>query len=296
METVLGLFFTLLWSSAAIATKFGLHSATPLALATSRFLLAGGLLLTYAYVFKRTYRWPRANEWGPLVVLGVLNTTLYLGATFWALNYVSAGLFNLFVTTNPFLVACLSYVWLKRRIAAREWLGMGVAAIGLLLATWPSILSGKATIGGFIVLGVGMASMAIGSVYFKKANIGLPSIVINAWQLSIGGIVTIPVAFMLEKETFVFRLDSYLAGSLIWLVFVISIGTMLLWFYLLRRDAVKANNWLFMTPIFGYMLAALFLDEAVTRFDLAATVFVITGLLLSGNIAFRRTDKRSKRP
>jgi drug/metabolite transporter (DMT)-like permease len=47
---------------------------------------------------------------------------------------------------------------------------------------------------------------------------------------------------------------------------------------------VKANNWLFMTPVFGYLLAAVFLHEAITMFDIAATGFVIAGLLLSGNI------------
>lgn len=60
---------------------------------------------------------------------------------------------------------------------------------------------------------------------------------------------------------------------------------MLLWFYLLKQDAVRANNWLFMTPISGYIVAAIFLNESITIFDVTATVFVITGLLLSGNIA-----------
>ncbi|WP_028559940.1 DMT family transporter [Paenibacillus pinihumi] len=284
METVLGLLFTLLWSSAAIAIKFGLHSTTPLVLATIRFMIAGSLLLIFVYGISRKYPLPKRGDWGPLLVLGLLNTTIYIGATLWALKYVSAGLFNLFVTTNPFLVAFLSYIWLKRRISVQEWAGMAVAAAGLLIATWPSLAGAEGKVSGFIVLGLGMAAMALGSVYFKKVNLQLPGIVINTWQLLIGGIVSIPVAYMLEKDTFFMHVDRYLVGSLIWLIFVISIGTMLLWFYLLKRDAVKANNWLFMTPIFGYLLAAVFLNETITVFDIVATLFVVTGLLLSGNI------------
>ena len=291
MRTLLGFFFTLLWSSAAIATKFGLHSTTPLTLATTRFLIAGGLLFLYIYIIRKKYPWPKSKEWISLIILGLLNTTFYLGATFWALNFVSAGLFNLFVTTNPFIVALLSYLWLKRKIALKEWLGMFIAASGLLIATWPSITNKDSTINGLIILGLGMVSMAIGSVYFTKSNLNLPNIVINTWQITVGGLVLIPISYVLEKKTYFLKLDLYFFGSLIWLVFIISISTMLLWFYLLKQDTVKANNWLFMTPIFGYVLAAFFLHESITIFDITATIFVVTGLFLSGNIAIHPIKK-----
>ncbi|WP_391115891.1 DMT family transporter [Psychrobacillus sp. L3] len=287
MKTVMGLFFTFLWSSAAIATKFGLYSTTPMVLATTRFLIAGILLFLYVYLINRKYPWPKSQDWRPLIILGLLNTTFYLGATFWALNYVSAGLFNLFVTTNPFMVAILSYLWLKRKVSLKEWIGMLVAAIGLLIATWPSISSSKVSGSGLLILGLGMVSMSIGSVYYKKSNLSLPNIVINTWQLFIGGVVLIPISYILEKDSYFITLDYYLLGSLIWLVFIISIATMLLWFYLLKQDAVRANNWLFMTPIFGYVLAAIFLNEAITMNDFIATILVVTGLLLSGNLAIR---------
>ncbi len=284
MKTVIGIFFTMLWSSAAIATKIGLNSTTPLALATIRFIIAGGLLFLYIYFFHQKYPWPKLTEWRSLFFLGLFNTTIYLGATFWALNDVSAGLFNLFVTTNPFLVAFLSWILLKRKVLLMEWIGMTVAGFGLLIATWPSFSAGEIPVYGLIILGIGMSSMAVGSVYFKKIDLKLPSIVINTWQMTIGGIILIPIAFILEKDSYFMKLDLNLLGSLGWLVFVISIGTMLLWFYLLKQDTVKANNWLFLTPIFGYLFAHVFLGESVTIFDSVATIFVVIGLLLSGNI------------
>jgi drug/metabolite transporter (DMT)-like permease len=69
---------------------------------------------------------------------------------------------------------------------------------------------------------------------------------------------------------------------------------MLLWFYLLKQDTVRANTWLFMTPIFGYVLAAIFLNESITKFDITATIFVVTGLLVSGNIDIHPIKKFSK--
>ncbi|WP_162160586.1 DMT family transporter [Paenibacillus gorillae] len=284
----LGLLFTLLWSSAAIAIKLGLHATTPLLLANIRFLIAGALLFIYVYCVKRSYRMPRREEWRPLIILGTLNTTIYLGATSLALDKVSAGLFNLFVTVNPFLVALLSSVWLKRQITGKEWIGMLVAAIGLFIATWPALADSHFQLTGIMLVAAGMTAMALGSVYFKKANLELPGLVINTWQLVIGGVLSLPVTYFFERDKYVLHFDYYLAGSLFWLVFIISIATMLLWFYLLKQDAVRANNWLFMTPIFGFMLSAAILNEAVTTYDWIATAFVVTGLLVSGNIAVKR--------
>lgn len=293
MSSLLGIFFTILWSSAAIAIKLGLQSTTPLALATSRFLIAGGLLFVYVYIVKRTYPWPNRTEWRALLLLGLLNTTIYLGASFWALTSVSAGIFNLFVTTNPFIVAFLSYLWLKRKILAREWSGMLVAATGLFIATWPSISVSETSMIGVVVLALGMVSMAIGSVYFNKRNLQLPGIVVNTWQVMIGGMVLIPFTFLLEHRSFFVEWDRNLLVSMLWLVLVISIGTMILWFYLLKQDAVRANNWLFLTPVFGYILATLFLGEPFTRFDFMATICVIIGLFISGNIAVGKKTKQA---
>ncbi|HHY21385.1 MAG TPA: DMT family transporter [Bacilli bacterium] len=293
MSTLLGIFFTILWSSAAIAIKLGLQSTTPLALATSRFLIAGGLLFLYVYVVKRSYRWPSRTEWRQLFALGLLNTSIYLGASFWALTSVSAGIFNLFVTTNPFIVAFLSYLWLKRKITAREWCGMLIAALGLLIATWPSIAVSETSVIGIVVLAIGMVSMAVGSVYFNKRALQLPGVVVNTWQVMIGGIVLIPFTFLLEHQTFFVEWDRNLLLSMAWLVLVISIGTMILWFYLLKQDAVRANNWLFLTPVFGYILASLFLGEPFTKYDLIATVCVMIGLFISGNITFGKRTKQA---
>jgi hypothetical protein len=48
----------------------------------------------------------------------------------------------------------------------------------------------------------------------------------------------------------------------------------ILWFYLLKQDAVKANIWLFLTPIAGYFLASTLLGEEITIYDAIAFLFV----------------------
>ncbi|WCK55993.1 EamA family transporter [Aneurinibacillus sp. Ricciae_BoGa-3] len=85
----LGILFTLLWASGAVSVKFGLLSSPPLTMGTIRFLLAGILLISYIYGYKRgKYPLPKKREWKPLILLGLFNTSLYLGCGFWALQTV----------------------------------------------------------------------------------------------------------------------------------------------------------------------------------------------------------------
>ncbi|MEI2329899.1 DMT family transporter [Priestia megaterium] len=289
----LGILFTILWASGAVSVKFGLLSAPPLIMGTIRFLLAGGLLLLYIYFFKKgTYRMPHKKEWKPLILLGLFNTSLYLGCGFWALQTVSSGFFNLAVVINPFLVALLSSILMKRSIQKKEWIGMIFSTIGLIIATYPLLQHSHSTWSGLLLLIIGMVSMAIGSVYFQKQKLELPSLVINAWQVLFGGVILILPSIILEFNK-PFILDLNLIMYLVWSVLAVSIFAMILWFYLLKQDAVKANIWLFLTPIAGYFLSSTLLGEEVTIYDIIASLFVFSGLYLSGNFRLNKAPKSS---
>ncbi|MED4241010.1 DMT family transporter [Priestia megaterium] len=289
----LGILFTILWASGAVSVKFGLLSAPPLIMGTIRFLLAGGLLLLYIYFFKKgTYRMPHKKEWKTLILLGLFNTSLYLGCGFWALQTVSSGFFNLAVVINPFLVALLSSILMKRSIQKKEWIGMIFSTIGLIIATYPLLEHSHSTWSGLLLLIIGMVSMAIGSVYFQKQKLELPSLVINAWQVLFGGVILILPSIILEFNK-PFILDLNLIMYLVWSVLGVSIFAMILWFYLLKQDAVKANIWLFLTPIAGYFLSSTLLGEEVTIYDILASLFVFTGLYLSGNFRLNKAPKSS---
>jgi drug/metabolite transporter (DMT)-like permease len=96
-----GILFAMLWASASVATKFGIHSGDPLVLATVRFLIGGSLMLGYAYLRPGRSPWPRGAEWRHLLVFSVLNTSLYLGAFVLAMREVSAGIGSLSARHQP---------------------------------------------------------------------------------------------------------------------------------------------------------------------------------------------------
>lgn len=285
----IGLLFTVLYASGAIIMKIGLLSASPLTLATLRFLIAGVLLLVFIYGFRKgKYPLPNKREWGVLLLLGLLNTSLFVGLGNLALRTISAGIFNLFLPINPFVFALFSLIFMGKNIRAKEWMGMAVSAIGLFIATYPSLANSHASLSGILLLVLAMVSMAVGSLVFKKANLQLPNLVINAWQVFIGGMIIMIPALFLESGNPV-NVDVHLVEYLIWSVFGLSIFSMGLWFYLLKQDAVKANNWLLLNPVAGYILAAIILGEPLTWYSVVATIVVLFGLYLSGNFRIKQT-------
>ena len=77
--TLVGILYAFIWASGAIATKIGLVSASPLIFAATRLICAGVILFLFVYILNKNYRYPRGPEWGILIILGILNTTLYVG-------------------------------------------------------------------------------------------------------------------------------------------------------------------------------------------------------------------------
>jgi probable blue pigment (indigoidine) exporter len=278
MEIIAGLVFALFWASASVAAKTGLKSADPLTLLVIRFLLAGLLMLLYSVVVKKE-RLPRQAEWKQLTIFGSLNTAVYLGCFFIASQTVSAGLATLFVSVNPLLIAFISAAYLKRTPSRNEIIGFSICFIGLALASWPHLQDAEASLFGIVILSLGMLVYSFGTVYFKKQNMQLSTLSVNAWQVLIGGLILIPFSFLFNTRPIAFNQDFYL--SLFWLTIVVSIFTMLLWLYLLKKDTVKASRWLYLSPIFGYLLSYFILDEPLTVFAGFGTLLVIAGLIKS---------------
>lgn len=189
-------------------------------------------------------------------------------------------MFNLLITLNPFFVAFLSSIFLNRKLKKNELLGMTIAATGLFVALIPYLDSLRNTLLGLLILGTGIFSMGIGSVYFQKIQLDLPLVVINTWQIILGSLIALPFVFLLEP-VFYIQTDRYFLFGLFWQVVMISILAMLLWFYLLKIDAVKANNFLFLTPIFGYALSAAFFNEPLTLYHYLGALLVVVGTICS---------------
>jgi len=281
MDVLLGLIFSFLWASASTAAKYSFQGQPPLTILSVRFAVAGALMMAWHYGLRCDGALPRGRQWGQLAIVGLTNSTLFLGAAWLGLREVPVGLYSLFLATMPFQVAILSRVWLGRQVTRREWLGIAVAAIGLAIVAAPSLARSTATLSGLLLVIIAMVSQAVGAVYLKRAALDLPSGMINAWQLVLGLGFLLPFAAALDGGAGL-RPTPQMISGLAWSIVMVSVVANALLFTMQKRDPLWASTWLLLAPVFSYLQAALVLGEPIGWTDLIGSALVVAGLVISG--------------
>lgn len=274
---LLGILFAASWASASAAAKFGLRSVEPLVLFQVRFLAAGIIMLAYSFIVQKD-RLPKGKEWRELTLFGLLNVTLYLSFFVLGIKEVAAGIGSLSTATNPLFISILSAVWIGRSVKWAEWSAVLLGLIGVAIATYPLFQESYATPLGLFYMALSMLSYSVGTIYYSNINWKLSRTAINGWQVFLGGILMLPLTFLLHKEPNNFDLNFIL--SVLWLIFPVSILAVQLWLYLLGIDPVKASFFLFLCPIFGFIYSYLLLNEPITYHTFLGTALVIAGLYI----------------
>jgi probable blue pigment (indigoidine) exporter len=276
-NNVIGFVFAMIWASASVATKLGLESAQPLAIANVRFFIAALLMLLGAHLWKK-YRLPQREEWLPLLIYGFLNVTLYLGLYILSMQEMSAGVGSLSPALNPLMISILSAMWMKRAVERTEWLGLILGMVGVGVVVYPLLLTSFVTMQGMLLMFFSLMAYSVGTVYYSSRTWQLPTLAINGWQVLLGGVCLLPFTFSLtdfDKNHY----DARFWYAVAWLVFV-SITAVQMWLYLLKVDTVRASLWLYLCPTFGFIYANLIMDEPITLYTIVGTFLVIFGLYI----------------
>lgn len=272
-----GILFALLWSSASTATKIALQSAQPFVIAVTRFFMGGLLMIFFAHAVIRK-RMPQKKEWLFIAIYGLLNISIYLGLYVIAMQKVSAGLGSLAVAINPVLISIISAVLFDHRMKINHWLSLLLCSAGVFTAAWPLLQNSFATVDGIFIMLASMLAYSAGAIYFSKTKWNdLHILTINGWQTLIGGIILLPVLFLTYHRQ-LNHFDVYFFAGVTWLAIPVSIGAVQLWLWLLKQHPVTASYWLFLCPVFGFMIAAVSLNEPLTGYTLTGILLVTVGL------------------
>jgi len=279
-NVVLGLLFAVLWATGSVAAKIGAHSADLLLLASVRFICTGIIFFPILLLQRKHRIWPQGTEWRNILIYGLLNTTLTLGAFFAAQKYVSAGISMLFLAVAPLVIALFSSIILNRKLTRFEIIGMLISFSGLIVASLNEFKTAHVSYLGIALLAIYMLAYASSSVYFSTLKLGMSTIVFNVWQVFIGGLMLLPFCKIFSQDQ-IYKFNGTFILSLAWMVIVLSFIANQLWLFLVKQDPVKAAAWSYLIPVFGYVYGYLLLKEHVTLLAVAGTGLVIVGLMLS---------------
>ena len=270
--------FVVLWSTGFIATKYVLHSAEPLTYLAIRMALVVGLMALIAAIARP--KWPDIKGVGHSIVAGLLVHGFYLGGTAVAISLsIPAGLSALIPGLQPILTSTLANRWLGERVTPLQWTGLllGLAGVVLILHNRP--MSGEAGWGWF-ASGVSLVSITLGTLYQRRYCNAIDWRAGNLVQyLAVAALFTV-AAWLFESNVVHWTREFILA--LIWLAVVLSIGSIGLLYWLIRRSAATSVASLFylvpaVTAVMAYVLFGERLDVVaiIGMTACAAAVFLV---------------------
>ena len=270
--------FVLLWSTGFVATKYVVHNADPLTYLAIRMALVVVLMAVIAAIARP--KWPDRIGIAHSVVAGILVHGFYLGGTAIAIAHsIPAGLSALIPGLQPILTSTLANRWLGERVMPLQWAGLLLGLAGVLLILHDRPMSGEAG-WGWLASGVSLVSITLGTLYQRRYCGKIDWRAGNLVQY-IGVTIFFAVGALLFENRVVHWTTEFVL-ALGWLAVVLSIGSIGLLYWLIRRSAATSVASLFylvpaVTAIMAYILFGEWLNQIaiVGMIACAAAVFLV---------------------
>lgn len=272
--------YVFLWASAFVPSRILARSAPPLTILWMRFLLAGGALFLGARLAGIPVPRDRAT-WVRLLLLGTGSNAVYLGLSYEALRHLSAGMGSIVASTNPLILALLAPWLLREPLTPRKGIGLLLGFSGVVLAMHTRAASQEARLSDVLISALGVLAFVFSNILYKRWHLRPHTVMLNAAQLFLAGVVLVPAALLLEGPPHV-SWTTPVVVSLAYLVVVLSVGASMLWFWILQHgEASRVSAYFFLTPVFGLLLGAALLGEPLAPLDGVALVVIALGLWLA---------------
>lgn len=264
---------TAIWGYNWIVMKIALLDAPALSFAALRSVLSAAALFIVLLALRQPLRPARGRS---LFLLGLLQTTGFVGFAALALQTGAAGKSAVLAYTMPFWTMLLAAPLLGERMRPGQWLPVVLAAAGLvgILRPWSGTLDLGASL---FALGAAWAWAGSNIVAKRMRLSGRDLLSVSAWQMAYGAIGLCILALTLDQEPVRFTPGFSLA--LAYNVVLATALAWLLWLYALNRLSVAASGLASLgTPVVALAAGWLQLGELPTRAEAIGMGLIVVAL------------------
>ena len=234
--------FVFLWSTGFVGAKYGLPYADPFIFLSVRIFIAAGILFIAARLMHAQIALSR-SEISKSALIGLFLHAFYLGGVFFAISKgVSAGVAAVITSLQPVFVSILAVKVLGEKLRWSQFAGLVTGLIGVVLVLGPTFDSSVSTVGIAAVF-VALLGSTTATLMQKKFGSGIPMLAGTAYQYLAAGLV-LGIAAIATGGTRI-DLTPKFAGAMIWLIFALSVGAVLLLLRLLNNGSAASVSSLF---------------------------------------------------
>lgn len=276
----------LLWGSSFIALKLAVNDLSPMIVIFMRMAIGAIAFLTVWPWLRHGFVY-QAGDWKYLLGMALFEPCLYFIFEAQALRYTSAGQAGMITAMLPLMVAIAAFFILKERSGWRQWLGFGIAVIGVVWMTLTgedSDQAPNALLGNFLEF-LAMVSAVGYTLLVKHLTRRYSAFLLTALQSFVGTVFFFPLALASPWPE---QISLSTFGLLIYLGLVITLGAYGLYNYSLTHlKATVAAGYTNLLPVFTLLFSMLLLGERLVLSQWLAIGLVFIGVFLSQDRSHR---------
>ena len=275
--------FVLLWSTGFTGIRYGIPYAPPFTFIAVRMAIASVLLALISLAITKRFMHDLPTI-GKSSLVGVTIHGAYLGGCFYGVKQgMPAGITALICSLQPVLVSVFSSIFFQEKLSPRKWLGLGLGLAGLILVIAPKLQSsgeqGLPT-AGVIAVFIALLGGTSGTLLQKKFGSGVEVLSGTSWQYVATGILMASLALIFEGDQSITWNASFIF-SLTWLIVALSIGAILILYFLLARSSASSVSSLYyLVPAVTAVEAYFLFGEKIGLVTAVGTLVTIAGVAL----------------
>ena len=281
---------TLFWSGNFVLARYVRLDVPPVGLSFFRWAVAGAILLPF--VWKGMVReWPLVRRHIALVlvlsILGVanFNTFVYLG-----LQHTTASNGVLLQSVMPLMIIGLARLILRTSIRPTQVIGILVSTCGVISIVVRGDVSALAHLDinrGDLWILAAILSWGLYSVILKKLPPGINPLSFLGYAVSFGVLAILPLYLWEVSTGRTMGLDAVTVGSVAYVAVFPSLLAYMFWNHAVHQiGPERAGQFIHLVPVFGTLLAVMFLGEVLYPYHLVGIALVAAGIYLATSRRF----------
>jgi drug/metabolite transporter (DMT)-like permease len=271
------------WGTTFLAIRVGVETIPPFLLAGIRNLISGTIIFCYLLSRKKLEK-VNPTQFFRAFVLSVLMIVLANGLTTYSEKYITSGLASLISTLTPFCVLLLNLGLGFEKISAKTVFGilLGMSGIFLIYQSSLTDLIIPEYRQGIFALLFAILAWSVGTIIMKRGSENALSMLMNVCvQMLIAGVVLTSFQLFATPDISVQDWSTRSIFAMIYLAIFGSVVGYVAFSYLLTQlSSTKVVVLSYVNLVVALFLGWLILDETITSRIIAATILIISGVVI----------------
>ncbi|WP_298930798.1 DMT family transporter [uncultured Ramlibacter sp.] len=276
-QIVLLVLLTVVWGVNWPVMKLGVTQYPALSFRALSMLMGLPVLALGLVVLKVPFRLPR-KDWPELLLLATTNMFVWHVCIILAVRTLSSGRAAILGYTMPIFSALIGALFFCAVLARRAWLGVGAAALGVLLLLWHEFSQLAGRPGGVALALLGAAAWALGTQLLRRTRIAAATLTIAFWMTALTTVVMCVLATVFERDQW--AMPNFTAWwTMVFNALLIFGFAHAAWFSLARSlPPVASTLSVMFIPVLGVFSGAAWLGESVHWQDWTAVALMVAAI------------------